>query len=296
MRLNCGYEAPACKAEALRLLAVNSGVRNLRIFAGGTDLLLRVRAGKEKDPTVLDISGLGLDYIEEEADLIRVGAMVTLSRAQKFFADLPEPLRLQSVSSGRVGCWQTRNVATLAGNVCTGLPSADAAVTLLCLEAGIRAESVRGSRLIPIDEFFKGPRRLALEEDEMVTEIVIPKPIAPDGGRFGGDFEKLGRRGELFISVLSVGCLLQLNAAGAVEKARLACGVLAPAPIRLYETEKFLAGKNLTDDLLLKAGEVMRGEIKPRDSYRGSRRYREAAGVNVMKRVVKKSAERAGRA
>lgn len=290
MILNCGYYAPANKEEALHLLANNSGVENLRIFAGGTDLLLRIRSKKEENPTIVDIANLKLNYITEEEDCIRVGAMATLSQVQAVFARLPEPLCLLGISSGWVGCWQTRNTATLVGNICTGLPSADAAITLLCLEAQVRAESVRGQRLIPIDALFVEPRKLALEADELVTEIVVPKQTSAAGSRFGSNFEKIGPRRELFISVLSVGCLLQTDGVGTIEKARLACGLLAPIPIRLYRTEEFLVGKKATEDVLAQAGEIMLTEIKPRDSYRGSKKYREVAGVNVMKRVVQRSA------
>ena len=293
MMLNCEYEAPACKTEALQLLAEKNETANLRIYAGGTDLLRRVRGNFEPNSTIIDISRLGLNYIKEEGDCIRVGAMATLSHVQSIFLRQPEPLHLQSISSGWVGCWQTRNVATLAGNVCAGLPSADATVTLLCLEAKVQTESVRGERIIPVDEFFVRPRKLALEPDELVTEIIIPKQSASNGSRFGSEFEKIGRRKEMFISVLSIGCVLLIGTDGTIEKARLACGVLAPIPIRLYRTEEFFASKKLTDDVIAHAGDLMRDEIKPRDSYRSSRKYRENAGVNVMKRVVLRSAERA---
>jgi CO/xanthine dehydrogenase FAD-binding subunit len=290
MMLDCGYESPANKAEALRLLADNKGAGNLRICAGGTDLLPRIRSKKEDKPTIVDIARLGLDYINEEADYIKIGAMTSLSSVERFFGGQHQPLRLLSISSGRIGCWQTRNLATLMGNVCVGLPSADAAVTLLAIEAKVKVESLRGERVIPIEEFFVKPRTLALEPDEMATELLIPKQTAAAGQRVGSDFIKIGRRKELFISVLSIGCALSFEPDGTVAKARLAGGVLAPVPVRLHKTEAFLTGKKVTEEVLIAASDVMLSDIKARDSLRGSKRYRENAGAAIMRRVVRGSA------
>lgn len=293
MRLLCEYECPKSMAQAFELLASNTEERNLRILAGGTDLLLRVRSKKEEDDlVVVDISRMGLDYIREEPDGIHVGAMTTLNTAEHFFANMAQPLCLLKASAGRVGCWQTRNLATLMGNVCTGLTSADAAVSLLALDAQIVAESARGVRRIPLAEFFVKPRQLALKKDELATEVVLSKPAAP-GCRFGSDFEKIGRRKELFISVLSVACVLALDEDGRICHIRLASGVLTPVPARLYNTEAFLVGKAPTEDVLSEASQIMRREIAPRDSVRGSKYYRENAGTAVMRRVVRNSAARA---
>ena len=293
MTLDCGYISPANKSEALRLLADGGGAGKLRICAGGTDLLLRIRSKKEEGTAIVDIANLGLDYIHEDAELIRIGAMASLTSVERFFSGQNQPLCLLSVSAGAVGCWQTRGLATLAGNVCTGLPSADAAVALLAVEAKVKLESVNGERVVPIEEFFVKPRTLALHTGEMVTELLVPKRSVAAGQRFGSDFIKIGRRKELFISVLSVACVLLLESDGAIAEARLAGGVLAPIPIRLYKTEEFLAGKKVTEDVLAAAADVMQGDVTARDSLRGSRRYRENAGAAIMRRVVHNSVNHA---
>jgi len=295
MMLDCEYLSPVSREEALQILADSEGTHNLRIFAGGTDLLPRIRNKKEDKPTIVDISHLGLDYIREAEDYIVVGAMATLSAVESFFQKQKQPLSLLSISSGKVGCWQTRNLATLMGNVCVGLTSADAAITLLTLEASIKAVSLRGERIIPIEEFFIAPRNTAIRPDELATEILIPKQEAFSGRYFGSDFIKVGRRKELFISVLSIGCVLLLENDGLIVKARLAGGVLAPVPVRLYKTEEFLAGKKASEEVLKVASDIMLSDISARDSIRGSKRYRESAGAAIMRRAVLNSVNASGR-
>lgn len=274
---------PASVEEAATLLAQHG--RDIRICAGGTDLFVLHRKGKSLSRYLMDLSGLGLDQIREEADgRISLGAMATLTSIHDAPLLQREPFRCLREAAGHVGSRQIRNMATGVGNVCTGLPSADAAVALLALDAAVKVRSVRGTRLVPITEFFLAPRTVSLDADEFVTEILLP---APDGADSQSRFRKVGPRRELFISVFSVALWLRPGADGTVAHAAIAMGVMAPVPVRLPKTEAYLLGKPLSEAVIAQALAVMQTEVRPRSSHHGSEEYRRKLAENVLGRYLR---------
>ncbi len=273
---------PTSVEEAVRLL--HDYQNDIRICAGGTDLFVMMRKGKSPCRYLLDISGTGLDSVRRESDgTIRIGASVTLTKAQYDPLLAGGAFECLREACGHVGSLQIRNAATLVGNICTGIPSADIATPLLVLEARVRAESVRGERIIPMDEFFKGPRKIALEPDEMVTEVILDAP-SPDAA-IASRFRKVGPRKELVISIFNIAVLAEL-CGDVAKRVRIAMGVVAPIPVRLNKTEAFLEGKPLEPSVVEEAIGLMQTEIAPRTSLHGSEAYRRLLAENLLRKYL----------
>ena len=252
-----------------------------RICAGGTDLFVMMRKGKVQGKYIMDLSSLQLDYIREESGkTISIGAMTTLTEIQNSLLLNREPFLFLQQAARHVGSSQIRNMATLAGNICTGIPSADAAVPLLALDASVRLLSAAGERLVPVSEFFKGPRKIDVRSDELVVEILLKNHPSEGMHTF---FRKVGTRRELFISVFNTAVLIGKDPDGVVCTAGLAMGVVAPTPLKLKKTELFLLGKKLEAPVIDQALSIMQTEISPRSSHHGSEAYRRAVAEHVLR-------------
>lgn len=288
MRVEACY-CPATMDEAAALLAEHQN--DIRVCAGGTDLFVMMRKGKHLSRHLLDISGLGLDYIREHDDgTVSIGAGVTLTEVAGSAVLNRPPYRALQTAARHVGSLQIRNMATLAGNICTGITSADTAVPLLTLDTQVTLVSTRGTRTLPLTEFFIRPRQNAVEPDELVTELRLNvKGSETDCLAY---FRKVGTRKELLISIFNAAALLLKNGDGSLCSAALAMGVAAPIPIRLPETEAFLSGKTLDRNVIERAVEIMQTEIRPRSSHHGSEEYRRLLAENILRSFLTSACER----
>jgi len=273
---------PRTVEEAVAVL--HEKKEDVRVVAGGTDLFVMMRKGKSPCRYLLDISGLGLDRIWKDADsAIHIGASVTLTQAQ--YDPLFSGNRFECFreACGHVGSLQIRNAATVVGNICTGITSADVAIPLLVLDAKVRAVSAAGERIIPITEFFEAPRKLAIGPEELITEIII-EPMTDDAA-IRSRFRKVGPRKELIISIFSIAVLARMTE-GTADAVRIAMGVVSPVPMRLGKTEAYLAGKEWTPDVINESLRIMQTEISPRTSLHGSEEYRRLLANNLLKKYL----------
>lgn len=250
--------------------------------AGGTDLFVMMRKGKSTPQYLMDLTDLGLSYIEERSDCIAIGAMTTLTEVETSPLLSEEPYHALCRAAGWVGSPQIRNVATLVGNICTGISSADTATPLLTLDARVGIAGQNGKREVLLSDFFLSPRKTIAASDELVYEILLPK--YPSDG-FHSFFKKVGTRKELFISIFNVAVLLSMSEY-TVESIRIAMGVMAPVPIRLYQTEAFLTGSTLSVEAINQALEIMKTEVHPRTSHHGTKEYRIALAENILRRYL----------
>lgn len=274
---------PSSLREAAELLGQYGP--ETKLCAGGTDLFVMMRKGSAESRYLMDLSGAGLDYIRGNEDgTVSIGAMATLTEIHRADILRREPFFCLREAVRRVGSRQIRNVATAAGNVCTGLPSADAAVALLALDARLRITGTHGSRECPVSEFFLAPREIALGRDELVAEIVLPR--FEDDGTWQSRFRKVGPRKELFISILSLALCARRDRRNAVREISIAMGVMAPVPIRLVKTEAFLVGKRLDGEEIREALAIAGTEVRPRSSSHGSESYRRRAAENLLRKYL----------
>ncbi|BBE42655.1 FAD binding domain-containing protein [Conexivisphaera calida] len=283
MRLRSEYEVlrPRSLEEALKEL---SGRRDdVRVVAGATDVSVQLRSGAMAERELMDISGLReLRYVREVDGWIEIGALATFSDiARSEVIRAAAPILARAALS--VGSPQIRNLATLAGNLCTASPAGDGIPPLLVLGAVVQLSSSRGAREIPAEEFILGPHRTAREGDELLTSVRV-KP-QPQGYRWF--LEKLGLRSANAVSVASVSGLVRLGADGrTVEDARIALGAVAPTVIRARRAEEALMGRELDEEIMWDTAEAAAAESSPITDVRGSAAYRRMAVAGLLYRAL----------
>jgi xanthine dehydrogenase iron-sulfur cluster and FAD-binding subunit A len=270
------YFSPVTLQETLQLLAVSGN--KARLVAGATDLMLELERGIRKGvETVIDITRLpDLDLISlDEKGVIHVGPLVTHNdvAASRLLRERAFPL----VSAAwQVGAPQIRNRATVAGNLITASPANDTITPLMALGAWVELVSIRGTRKVPLDEFYTGVRKTVLQPDEMLVDIAFPALTKSQRGTF----LKLGLRRAQAISLVNMAIVLDLNA-DVVESAVITLGAVAPMIIHAGEAEVSLSGKNLSEETIAEAAQLASGSSRPIDDIRGSAAYRKAM-VNVL--------------
>ena len=243
------------------------------LIAGGTDVLINLRAGKHTGCTLVSIHRLPqLDGIRMPDDGSLIIGSGTCFADMERSALLREHLPALAQAAGMVGGPQIRAVGTIGGNICNGAVSADTAPLLLALDAMLEFEGAQGSRSIPIRDFYTGPGKTVRAPDEILTSI----RISPESYRgFGGEYIKFGKRNAMEIATLGCAANLRLSASkDRVEELRLAFGVAAPTPIRCPLVEAAAVGRPPTESLLAELGEAALREVNPRDSWRASKVFR----------------------
>lgn len=277
------YHQPTSLDEAVRLLNQYDGMA--RVVAGGTDLFIDMGAGAHAPLAALvDVTRIeGLDDIRQDDGWIVIGAAVThtdvvaASLVQRHGQCLAE-------SCGVVGGPQVRNVGTLCGNVAHGLPAADGTVSLLAL-AGEALVVGQTSRWIPLEEFFLGPGRVALDSTRQVLAAVR---FRPTGARQGSAFHRIMRPQGIALPILGMAAVVTLDAPGArIEDARVAVGPVAPVPFRARAAETALLGQAPTEATLAAAAQALVAEAHPRTSpHRATKEYRHALLPALLRRVL----------
>lgn len=270
-------------------LAALGGGGDVKMVAGGTDLVPQMKNGLVKPARVVDLTGVpDLKVLEASADgALRVGAAVSAR-----MLELSEPVRAGFLSlaegAGVVGSYQVRNLATLGGNIANAAPSADMAPPLLALDALAVIEGPNGRRQIPIVDFFQGVRRTALQPGELLVEIVIPAA----GAGSGGTYVRHTPRRELDIAVVGVASQLTIQD-GRVIKARIALAAVAPVPLRASEAEARLEGEEITPALIEEAANLAVQSARPISDQRGSAEFRLHLVRVLTRRTLTTAFERA---
>jgi carbon-monoxide dehydrogenase medium subunit len=241
-----------------------------RVLAGGTDLLLQIKAHALHPQYVVDVSRLpDLQRVDEHpGEGLFIGAGVKM-RAIQLSPLLQERYPIVVDGAKLVGSIQIRNLATIGGNVCNAAPSADIAAPLLATGAVAEIAGPRGRRTVPFDEFFLGPRRTILGPDEILVGVRIPAPRR----RSGGQYLRHTPRKEMDIAVVGVGSWVNLDD-GHCADARIALAAVAPTPIRARRAEEALRGQPLTDELIDHAARLAMEEARPITDVRGTAEFR----------------------
>lgn len=276
------YFEPSSLDEALALTMKHPD--GTRIIAGGTDLVVLMMRRKVTPGRLVNISRIhALNFIKREGESgLRLGALTTLRSIERSAAVREHyPVLFDAVRA--VGSIQIRNMATIGGNLCNASPAADTAPPLLVLDANAVAAGKRGRREIPLERFFLGPGKTALQPGEILTEVQIR--AAPPRAKMA--FAKLGRT-PTDISKVSAGVLVQ-SQRGVCRTARIALGAVAPTPMRAKKAEALLEGKSLKDKSIDEAAEEASEEAKPIDDTRSTARWRKQAVKYLVRSLLQKT-------
>jgi aerobic carbon-monoxide dehydrogenase medium subunit len=270
-------------------LAALSEGGEIKLVAGGTDLLPQMKNGLVKPARVIDLSGISeLQKLEVDSDgALHIGAAVS-ARVAELSSTVQTGFMAVAEGAGVIGSHQVRNLATVGGNVCNAAPSADVSPALVAMDAVVVIAGPDGKRLLPITDFFQGVRRTALQAGELVVEFVVPAP----GANSGGTYLRHTPRRELDIAVVGVGTQLTVQD-GTCTKARIALGAVAPVIVRATEAEAALEGQAVTPELLDKAAALAVNAARPISDQRGSAEYRKHLVRVLTRRTLQTAFERA---
>ena len=276
--------SPDCLEDALALLAAHP---DARLIAGGTDLLVRQRREASDAPLVsLDrVAELtGIFAADEDGMLLSIGATTRIAELARspLLADRA-PL-LQRAARG-FAAPAIRNMATIAGNLCTASPAGDCLPPLYALGAQVELVSLAGRRCLPIADFIVGPGRSALTRGEIVTRVLLPAR-SPSAWQ---SYEKVGRRQSLAISVVSFAGLLQLDDERRVTAAHFAWGAVGPTVVSAPGIAAALTGRVIDPALIDTAVDRARAAVQPIDDLHASAAYRRALAGNLLRRFLQQA-------
>ena len=268
------YEAPETLQGAVALLAGATG--EARVLAGGTDLLVQMRADIVDPALIVDIKMIAeTRTVTEEQGGWRIGAAVT-------GAELKEHARLKQVWPGVVeaanliGSTQVQGRATLGGNLCNGSPAADSVPALIAAGAMATLAGPGGKRDLPVEDVMLGPRKLALQKGEIVVSFLLPRrpPRSSDA------YLRFIPRTEMDIAVVGAGVSLTVDEAGTITAARVSLGAVAPRVLLVPEAAAAIVGSRLDRPAQDRLEAAARAACRPIDDKRGTTEFRiQVAGV-----------------
>jgi len=272
------YVVPRTLDEALGVLAAGG----VSILAGGTDLMPQARAGRVRlQPVLINIRRLPeLTGIERAGGGIRIGALVTIT-ALRDSALVRERLHLLWQACDHFASDQIRNVATVGGNLCNASPAGDTLIPLLALGASAVLAATGGTRRVPLGEFFTGPGRSCRRPEELLVAVEVPEP--PAG--FAGVFCKHGTRPALDISTISLAVGARRDGT-VLRDVRIACGAVAPTPIRALQAEAVVEGRAADAATIAAAAQAALADIHPISDVRASDWYRREMVRNLLQRAL----------
>ena len=272
------YISPKTKEEVLKILKQEKS--KACIVAGCSNVLPYIKDKIISGKLLLDISGIGeLNYIRKSEGNLYIGAATTISDLINSKVIREECSVLHQAAEDFADP-TVRNSATIGGNLADASPAADVAPPLLVLYAVLEIESINGKREVSLKDFFSGPRKTVLHDDEMITSIKIKS----DSLNKNGCFIKLGLRQAMAISLASIAMILETEEEK-VTDVRIAMGSVAPTPLRLINVEEFLINQKIDDVLLEEAMKKVSETVKPIGDVRASADYRRYVSGVLFKRA-----------
>jgi len=271
--------SPASLNEALDVLALDSG--EWQPFAGGTDLMVLLEAGKLPHKNYLNIWNLSeLRGIEVNDSQVTLGALTTYTEIQEQETLRAEfPMLCQAASE--TGGLAIQNRGTIGGNIVNASPAADSPPALLVYDAELEFISAKGSRTIPYHSFHTGYKQMDIRPDELLRAVRLPR-VAKGSTHY---YRKVGTRKAQAISKTCFAGLARMDA-DLIADVRIALGSVAPIPIRCMRTESALRNQAINSDTIAAAKAALTTEISPIDDLRSTRDYRLRVSLNLLEDFV----------
>ena len=280
------YAAPVTVAEAIALMAAHPGAR---LLAGGTDLLVQLRAGRKGTDFVIDLKRIpelnAIDY--DAARGLTLGAAVPcyrIYRDQNVARAYPSLVEVASL----IGGTQIQGRASIGGNLCNAAPSADSVPLLIALGAVCRITGPGGPREVAVENFCTGPGRNVLQPGELLVALHLPPPQRHSGARY----LRFIPRNEMDIAVAGVGVEVVLDD-GKFRSARIALSSVAPTPLYVREAGDALVGHQVNEESIAAAGEIARKSAEPITDMRGTAEYRRHLCAVLTRRALDAAVKRA---
>jgi len=250
-------------------------------IAGGTDVMVELNFRKRRPSALLDLTGIPeLASWSERDGRIRIGAGLPYARIMD---ELGGRLPGLAMASRTVGSPQIRNRGTLGGNLGSASPAGDGHPPLLACGAEVELASVRGTRTVPVAEFFTGPKRNVLAEDELIAAVHVAPAEGPQ------QFSKIGTRNAMVIAVSSFALALHPSR----QAVGTGIGSAGPTPLRAPEAEEFAAAHlpwesraALDRDVARRFGELVAAASSPIDDVRGGASYRRHTLAVMARRTL----------
>jgi carbon-monoxide dehydrogenase medium subunit len=281
------YLEPLTIEEAVALLSKYGN--KAKVLAGGTDLVPLMKERRLRPECVISIWRIAdLDYIRVDGDNgLSIGALTTI-RSIEQSPQLQPRYGLICQAAGQMASTSVRNVATIGGNICNAVPSADMLPGLIALSGATKLVSHVGQRTVSLEDFFTGPGETVLRTDELLAEIQIPRPPA----HTAGVYIKYSTRGGEDLALVGVAASLTLDPGNETcTEAKVVLGAVAPTPIRARRAEEMLIGEKINKGLAEKAARTASDESSPIDDIRGSAEYRREMIKIVARDAIRRAAE-----
>jgi CO/xanthine dehydrogenase FAD-binding subunit len=270
---------PGSMSEALGLVAREPGV--WQPFAGGTDLMVLLEAGKLSHKKFLSLAKLE-DFrgVEVTPGAVILGALTTYTDIQRHPV-LQSEFPLLCTAARETGSIATQNRGTLGGNIMNASPAADSPPALLVYDAEVKLVSERGARWLAYHGFHTGYKTMQIAPDELLRSVRLPRRATP----WTQYYRKVGTRKAQAISKVCFAGAAQMEG-GTVREIRIALGSVAPVVLRAVKTEAALSGKKITPEIIAGAKDALAREIAPIDDIRSTARYRLRVAQNLLQEFL----------
>lgn len=276
------YLLPSTIEECLAILSRYQG--EARVMAGGTDFMLGLKEKNLQVKAIVDITMIPeLQVLEFTTDALVIGAGVTHAQVS-LYPQIRKCLPVLAGACASVGSPQIRNIATLAGNIVSAQPAADAAISLVALGAQAEVSSPRGNRAELVENLYAGVGKSKIDStSELLTRIFVPMP----GSQGGTAFTRFAAREALALPIVNTAAYVETDG-GRIIRARIAIGPVATHPFRPFQAEQTLVGMKMDNYKgLEEVAHTASNEANPRDSLlRGSCEYRRALVKDLVLRTL----------
>ena len=280
------YASPTTVAEAVDLLASDA---EARVFAGATDLIPQIRAGRPEPSAIIDLKRIErLCAISINGSSFTVGAATPTSDICGH-AGLAAAFPGLVEASGLIGSDQIQSRSSWGGNLANASPAADTPPSLIVNEARAVIAGPGGERTVPVAEVATGPGATSLGDGELIVEFELDEPPA----RTADAYLRLIPRTEMDIAVVGAAARVTLNEDGTVAAAAIALGAVAPTVVRVPDAEAALVGSEASGEALAAVEAAAAAATNPIDDKRGTVAYRRQVAGVLARRAVSIAAERA---
>ena len=283
------YSSPETLSEALGLL--NNYQKDAGILAGGTDLIVKMRANRVNPTQVIDIKAipeLNQININSNNDLT-IGSAIPCYKIYNNSEIMNLRPELKD-SASIIGGTQIQGRASLGGNICNAAPSADSVPLLIALGTKCNVQSINGERTIPLENLFSGPGQTVLEPNELLISITIPRK----SDLAGANYIRFIPRNEMDIAVVGTGVSVVISDNKKnFESVRVSLASVGPTPIFVDGIDKEVSGQEINDESIRVVSNMAKKASKPISDMRGTAEFRQHLCEVLTRRALITSIERA---